>query len=175
MILENEHIVLRALEPEDIQVLYEVENDRSLWEVSHTLAPFSADVLMRYINQQAQEDIYEAKQLRLAIALKFQPKEVVGFIDLFDFDPFHKRVGVGLVLREQYRGRGWAKEALQSVIAYVFEYLGLHQMYANIGVDNEASLALFSSLGFVESGVKKDWLRVGSQYKDEAIYQLIKK
>ena len=38
--LQGNTITLRALEPEDLEFLFETENDESFWEVSHTQAPF---------------------------------------------------------------------------------------------------------------------------------------
>ena len=37
-LLENERVCLRALEPEDLELLYRWENDSELWEVGNTLA-----------------------------------------------------------------------------------------------------------------------------------------
>lgn len=39
-LLENERIVLRALEPEDLEVLFRWENDASLWELGSTFLLF---------------------------------------------------------------------------------------------------------------------------------------
>ncbi|PQJ23517.1 GNAT family N-acetyltransferase, partial [Tenacibaculum sp. SG-28] len=65
-VLHGEHIRLRALEPEDLEFLFQIENNETFWEVSHTLIPFSKYILKQYIAN-AHQDIYEAKQLRLLI------------------------------------------------------------------------------------------------------------
>ena len=66
MELKNEHIILRAIEPADIDVLYNWENDTENWQVSNVQTPFSRFVLEQYITS-AHQDIYSAKQLRLMI------------------------------------------------------------------------------------------------------------
>lgn len=164
---------LRALEPEDLEFLYQVENDESLWEVSNTQAPFSKYLLKQYI-ENAHLDIYEVKQLRLVIMCStFQIP--VGFIDLFDFDPKNERVGLGIVIAsDQQRKLGFGKEALSLLIDYVFEYLNVYQIFVNISEDNAISINLFSNFGFEKIGVKKAWNKVGNVRKDEALYQLIK-
>jgi len=48
-------------------------------------------------------------------------------------------------------------------------------LYANIGTENKASLSLFTTFGFVEIGIKKDWNFTNNAFQDEAIFQLIKK
>ena len=34
-------ITLRALEPEDLDALYAIENDTEIWDVGHTNVPYS--------------------------------------------------------------------------------------------------------------------------------------
>lgn len=170
--LYGEKVFLRALEFTDLDFLFKVENNESLWEVSHTIAPYSKYVLSKYL-ENAHLDIYEAKQLRLVIC-KIDTEEAIGFIDLFDFDPFHSRVGIGIVIDEpKDRQQGFATDALQIAAKYAFRYLKIHQLFATITEDNVASIQLFEKNGFQMFGRKKDWLYSNGIYKDELIYQLI--
>lgn len=165
---------LRALEPGDIDFLYQLENDMDLWYLSHQQQPMSRMLLMKYI-QEADKSIYEVGQFRLAIE-KTKGGELLGFIDLFDFDPKNKRAGIGIIIKNsEQRNRGYGKAALQQLIKYCFRVLHLHQIYANIAVDNPASIRLFESLGFERSGLKKEWNFDGENYQDEYFYQLINK
>jgi diamine N-acetyltransferase len=171
--IEGEGIVLRALEPEDVDLLYEWENDMKLWVVSNTLTPFSKYQLKKYI-ESSKLNLFQTKQLRLMVDAVEDGKEfTVGMIDLFDFEPFHGRGGVGIVIHSDYRGKGYAKKALNTFVDYCFGYLHLHQLYANILSDNEASIALFSSVGFDFSGRKKEWIKTFSGYVDELFFQKI--
>ena len=170
--LKGQNIYLRALEPEDLEFVYAIENDETIWEVSNTQTPYSKFLIRQYL-ENAHQDIYEAKQLRLAICKK-DTFEAIGLIDLFDFDPVNNRAGVGILIQnETNRGNGIGKEALGLLIDYSFEKLQLHQLYANIGMDNEASLNLFTTFGFQKIGVKKDWIFQGNSFHDEALFQLI--
>jgi diamine N-acetyltransferase len=100
----------------------------------------------------------------------------VGLIDLFDFDPRNNRAGIGIVIqKEENQGKNIGSEALELLIKYSFYNLNLHQLYANIGVQNVASLALFTKFGFKKIGIKKDWILYHNHYQDEAIFQLINK
>lgn len=171
--LDSTQIRLRALEPEDLELLYLWENDTEVWEVSHTQTPFSRFVLKMYI-ESAHQDIYTNKQLRLIIERKSDGL-ALGCIDLFDFDPNHKRAGIGILIAfKEYRGKGYASEALQLIKAYTFHRLGLHQLYCNILKENTQSLHLFEKHGFQVCGTKKDWVRYGNQWKDELTLQCIR-
>jgi len=170
--LTGEQVYLRALEPEDLDFIYAIENNEEIWEVSLTQTPYSRFLIKQYL-ENAHLDIYEAKQLRLMICSK-ETKNAVGLIDLFDFNPSHNRAGVGILIAEQkYRGLGYGKEALSLVIKYGKTHLRLHQLYANIAIDNLNSVKLFEREGFCKIGVKKDWSLVEGQYKDELLYQLL--
>ncbi len=169
--LSNELITLRAIEPEDIDLLYAWENDPELWEVSHTLVPYSKYILALYIKN-ADRDIYETKQLRLMIDTR--EGKTVGAIDLFDFEPYHSRVGIGLLIHAQEdRSKGFASAALELIVGYCFQKLNVHQLYANIQTTNQISLQLFEKQGFNPCGTKKDWLRTDSGWQDEVMLQLI--
>jgi diamine N-acetyltransferase len=172
--LQGDTIYLRALEPEDLDFVYAIENDESLWEVSNTQTPYSKFLIRQYL-ENAHQDIYEAKQLRLAICINSH-NEAIGLIDLFDFDPKNSRAGIGIVIKnEKLRNNGFGKQALELVIAYAFQQLQLHQLYANISIENKASIALFTTFGFEIIGVKKDWNFTKNSYHDEGMFQLIKK
>jgi diamine N-acetyltransferase len=151
-----------------------MENDQSIWDVSNTQTPYSRFLVKQYL-ENAHQDIYEAKQLRLAIC-QDQDFPAIGLIDLFDFDPKNNRAGVGIVIQvNENRKQNIGSEALELLIRYSFFNLNLHQLYANIGTENEASIALFTKFGFQKIGTKKDWTLVNGVYKDEAIFQLISK
>ncbi|TAI49090.1 GNAT family N-acetyltransferase [Flagellimonas allohymeniacidonis] len=169
--LRGKHISLRALEPKDLDFLYELENDASIWEVSGTLKPYSKKVLQLYLDN-AHRDIYEVKQLRLCICNG--EDDCVGLIDLFDFDPKNRRAGVGLVISNpEDRNKGWGAEALSILGDYAFSILDLHQLYANILEDNHTSIHLFEKLGFEKVGLKREWVRTNQGFKNEIMYQKI--
>ncbi|MDX9811921.1 MAG: GNAT family N-acetyltransferase [Bacteroidales bacterium] len=165
-------IMLRAIEPEDLELLYEWENNGDYWTISNTITPFSKYTLKRYIKN-SHKSIYETGQLRLMI-VHAEDKVTIGTIDIFDFDPFHSRAGLGiLIAREEYRRKGLASMALKCLVDYCFDTLHLHQLYCNILGNNSESMDLFKKAGFTESNVKKDWIKTASGYLDEHFFQLI--
>lgn len=170
--MKYKDIRLRALEPEDLELLYNWENNLSYWIISSTVTPFSKYTLKRYV-ENSHKSIYETGQLRLMID-HIHDKVSIGTIDIFDFDPFHKRAGIGiLIANEEYRRKGYASMALTCLKDYCFKTLQLHQLYCNILANNCESIDLFRKIGFVESGVKKEWINTSEGYIDEHMFQLI--
>lgn len=169
--LENDLIRLRALEPEDLDVLFSIENNSELWDISNTLVPYSRHLLEKYLKN-VHQDLFEARQLRLAIVRKHD-EQFVGLIDLFEFDPQHSRAGIGILIQEAYQKNGYAYTSLKTFINYVFQKLDIHQLYANIPVDNSKSVRLFERLNFSRTGTNKEWIKVNGRYLDVFMYQVI--
>ena len=168
--LKGKNIFLRALESEDINYLFSIENNEKYWSISDSQIPFSRYLLNRYLKN-SYMDIYEAKQLRLVIT-DFQ-NITIGLIDLFDIDFKNNRAGVAIIINEKMRSKGFAKEALELLIQYSKTHLSLHQLYCNILEDNSHSINLFKSVEFKQVGLKKDWIKFDGKYKNELLLQLI--
>ncbi len=167
-------VFLRALELNDVQDLYAFENDISIWNASETFMPYSAFALEQYVMDAINSDIFASKQLRLVIC-KCSDGKIVGFIDLFNFSPKHLRAEVGILIQKDNRNKGYAKEALQLLIDYAYNILGLHQLACSINDGNLSSIRLFESCNFVCTAQKKDWIRTNDTWTDELFYQLLLK
>lgn len=177
MAFGNKRVSLRALEPEDLELLYEWENNPDVWLVSGTFAPFSRYILKRYI-EDSHLDIFQSKQLRLMIDVlndKKQNTQTIGAIDLFDVDPYHARAGIGILIGDEAaRNHGYASDALKILIDYSFQHLGLHQLYCNVAAENSVSMKLFLKSGFGIIGEKRDWLKTPNGWANEIMLQLVK-
>ncbi|MDD4777088.1 MAG: GNAT family N-acetyltransferase [Fermentimonas sp.] len=170
-ILENNTLRLRAPEPEDLDYLYKWENDTSLWEFGSSVTPYSRFALKQYLID-SKQDLYTDKQLRLMIVIK-ESGEVAGTIDLYDFDPFHKRAGVGILIDAKFREQGYGLQALQIMEKYSFDFLKLKQMYAVIPENNSGSVKLFRKAGYTDAGKLLEWLSTGNKYENALIMQRV--
>ncbi len=169
--LQGSVVRLRAIEPEDEDLLYRWENDQRIWQVSNTLSPFSKKILRDYLSQ-AHLDIFQAKQLRLVIEAT-ETGKAVGLIDLFDFDPHHQRAGIGILIGDAEEwGKGYAKDALRVLLKYTFTILLLNQVYCSIDESNSISLNLFKNAGFRITGIKEKWNRSFTGWSNEWFLQM---
>ena len=142
--LVSAEIKLRTLKDTDLDFLFSLENDKSLWAVSGTTEPFSLVQLANYISH-AKQDIAIAEQFRFVI--DWQGK-AIGCIDLYEYNFKKQNAGVGIVILKEHRRKGFAKQSLTLLIKYAWEKLHLKQLHTGIFSDNKASLALFQSVGF---------------------------
>lgn len=160
---------LRAPEPEDLDVLFNMENDSSIWMVSGNAVPYSRYQIKKYI-QQSQHDFYTDRQIRFMIEREAD-NVVMGTVDLTDIDPYNGRAEVGIALLSEYRGQGIASAALKTVLGYAKRVLRLRQLFCLVPADNETSVKLFASNGFGESGRLQQWLVHEESYSDVLILQ----
>ena len=162
----------RALEPEDVSMLFEWENDLEINEVSLSKVPFSKYILEQYIAQ-AHLDIQQAGQYRFV--LEDTEGNAVGCVDLFDYDAIDRRASIGIIIEKQYRLKGYASEAISLMKDYAFNRIGMRQLHCSVGLSNEKSLQLFRSAGFYEIGIRKDWSFRNGEFHDVVEFQFINK
>jgi len=171
-LLENENLFLRALEPEDLDILYEWENKPELWQYGSTLAPYSKFALRDYLTDSLQGILY-TRQLRL-MAIEKKSSAVVGMVDIFDYEPIHQRAGIGILVDSPYRRKGCGTEILNLTAGYAFDILHLNQLYAYIPLSNVSSFNLLSKCGYKQAGLLKAWLKTANGFEDVRLMQLMK-
>lgn len=159
---------LRAMEPEDLDALYRIENDRDVWDVGENNVPYSRYILHDYIAN-ASADIYADKQVRMVV--ENEKGQLVGVADVVNFCPSHARAEVSIVICREHRKKGYARAAIRQIMDYALRTLHLHQLYAVVREDNMPSLNLFSSLGFKSKMVLEDWLFDGKDYHNAVVMQ----
>ena len=170
-ILQEQDILLRAVEPGDIDFMYLAENDSQAWSASATVAPMSRYMIQQYIDMY-RADIYQDRQLRL-IAIDATTGTRIGIADLYDFDPRNSRAGVGIYIAPNLRKQGFGGKMLTTLCRYAQEFLGIEMLYALIGTNNPASLHTFARCGFDETATLTHWLKTPQGYISAVILQKI--
>lgn len=170
MFLKNDNITLRTAEPYDADCIYRWENDRNIWRVSETIAPYSMHQIEQFLLNN--NDLISEKQIRLMIE-ENDGKTSIGCIDIYDYDQFNERAGIGILIDEKFRNKGFAKQSVEILIDYCFNTLILNQVYILTFVDNIESIRLFESVGFEICGHRKSWLKTREGFVDQLEYQLI--
>ncbi|MGV6860169.1 MAG: GNAT family N-acetyltransferase [Putridiphycobacter sp.] len=167
MIYRGKSIYLRTITPADLDVILNWENDPNNWKISSITKPYSRAVIQEFVN--SDQDIFKHEQLRLLIVTN-ETHEVIGHIDLFEFDALHKRVGIGVLIDPPYRQKGFAKQGILLTEEYCKLVLNIKNMFCNILQDNQASIQLFTSLGYQKIGVKPNWHFYKNEWFDEGFY-----
>lgn len=166
--LKDTEISLRSPEPEDLELMYAMENDTTLWSIGNATLPYSRYTLREYL-EQSRQDLFTERQARFVITLA--NSEAAGMIDLADFDPLNSRAEVCIGLLGKYRGKGIATRALTLLCEYTFKKLHLNQLYAFVPEWNDESLKLFEKNGFRKSALLQQWQRTERGYNNVFLVQ----
>lgn len=170
MFISDGIISLRVAEPEDAHQIYVWENNRDLWRVSETSNPISLFQVEQFLL--GNSDLATNRQLRLMIDLE-GAEHPIGCLDLFDYQPIHSRVGLGILIENDYRGNGYAAKAITLCLRYLFNDVMVHQVHCLVDESNTISQQLFEGLGFIPVGTLKDWIKTPEGYLDAVFYQKV--
>lgn len=168
-LLSDGRIRLRAPELNDLDFLYALENNQSMWLASANIQPYSRFQLERYIRESV-HDMYSDRQIRFVMECE-EGHKAVGCIDLTDIDPYNSRAEVGVGVLPEFRGQGYAGAALAILKRYCEKVLHLNQLFCFVDVLNTNSVKLFINSGFAESGILKEWVRGTDSWSDVALMQ----
>lgn len=154
-LLEGPRLRLRAPELSDIGPMTILENESEWWEAGSPIVPLSEAAVGEFVAHYT-GDLLTTRQLRLIAEYMGQ---LVGMVDLFDYDPIQRRAQVGIIISNAHRRSGFGREALQVLARYASRHLSLEMLWAIVASDNLPSLQLFRSAGYEATTRLKGWLR----------------
>ncbi|WP_163103171.1 GNAT family N-acetyltransferase [Peribacillus alkalitolerans] len=100
--------------------------------------------------------------------------ELIGAIDLFNFDETTENCEVGYAIGFNWWNKGYGTEALRAVIEYGFRHMKIHKISAAHNIDNPASGKIMLKVGMEHEGTIKHMIRNSkNQYKNCAVYGLL--
>lgn len=159
----------RAIEPDDIDLLFKTENDTESWFTTETEAPLSRHLLTQYaLSYQAAP--FEEGQLRM-IAEDYDSGIVVGIADFYELSNRHRHGLIGLYILPEIRNTGYGKLMLLEMLEYAKKFLGLEQVAARVAVSNTIASRLFEHAGFSNVGTLRKWYFLNGIISDITIFQ----
>lgn len=170
MFISADNMSLRIAEPEDADLIYAWENDRTLWRVSETIAPTSRFQVEQFLL--GNSDLLANRQMRFMICIEGEASPI-GCVDIFEYDPINEHVGIGILIEPRFRRQGHAENAIRMLTDYLFNNVMVHQIFCLIDELNTESQRLFTKLGFQQCGCRKDWIKTPDGFIDVLCYQLI--
>jgi [ribosomal protein S5]-alanine N-acetyltransferase len=169
--LETERCLLRPLQPNDADRLFEMRTN---------------DEVLRYLDREKMQTKEEAVTMinkiiasvenndcvNWVISLKGDDK-MIGSIAYWRLIKEHYRAEIGYNLFPQYWGKGIMNEVMKIVLPFAFDQIGLHSIEANVNPFNTASIRLLERNGFVREAYFKENYYFKGRFLDTAIYSLI--
>lgn len=161
---------LRALEPEDADMLYLAENDCENFARGDAASLYSRHQLLTYALC-CDSDPFKTGQLRLVATA--DDDTPLGLLDFYDIKPRDRNAFVGLAVLPHLRGMGYGSGLLLAALDYAPRILGLASLAAFVHSDNEPSLAIFRKCGFDDVGILRKWHFSDGTLKDVHVFQFL--
>lgn len=171
--LKTNRLLLRRLEGSDAREMFFLRSNENVLrylgrEPAKTIA--EAEEFIGHINKNVDGN----ESILWGIALFDNPALIIGTICLWNFQKEHYRSEIGYILHPDFWRKGIMKEAINCVVDYGFNVLGLHSIEASLSPENIASSAVLESTGFVKEGHLRENLYFRGEFGDTLIYSRLK-
>ena len=162
-------MTLRAIEPEDLELLYTIENSPEMWDVSgFSATPYSRFALRQYI-ENCCPDLAQAGEMRLVIE---HDGKGVGLIDLTDYSARDNRAEVSIAILKEHRRKGLGRQALTELERLAKSQYNLRMLYALVSENhNPTAQELFLECGYLQTSTLKEWHFRNGEYENVNVFQ----
>lgn len=171
--LRGDRVSLRTVEEEDVAFVRDAVNDPRVWKAlggQHTPTNLAME---RKFFEDASRD--ESVVGFVVTTDGGEPGDGarVGAVELDPIEWDRSRAEVAFWIAPDHQGVGYGRDAVETVVGYVFDQLGLHKLAAEALATNEASTRLLESLGFVEEGRLREEEYVDGTWVDVVRYGML--
>ena len=171
--LTTQRLILRPINSDDAKAIFIYRTDSNTNKYQGWVPKRIEDVYY-FINKTVSNTINkQSTWFQFVIILKHSG-ELIGDIGLHFFDNENKQVEVGCTLSKDYHKKGFAKEAMDEIIKYVFITLNKHRIIASIDPENVNSIKLFEKLKFRKEAHFRKSLFLNEKWVDDLIYAILR-
>lgn len=148
LLLETERLLIRPFRAEDLESFLAYRNDLEVARYQGWSVPYTREQAIEFINEmKVKQAAVQGEWLQLAVELK-ATGALIGDWAIHIMKSDERQAYLGYTLAREHWGKGYAIEATQRVLAYLFEELHLHRIVAECDVENTASFKLLERVGF---------------------------
>ncbi|MCX8533857.1 GNAT family N-acetyltransferase [Chryseobacterium luquanense] len=169
--IQTERLLIKKLDSQIMNKIFELSNDD---EIKKILGVTDEEFVRQKKIYQKGYESYNQKMLNFQIVEK-ESNTIIGNCGFHSWNPQHHRAEVGYALNsDEFKNKGFMKEALQKVIEYGFQELDLNRIEALIDENNTPSKKLLDYFGFTKEGIVRGHYLVDGVFEDSVLYSLLK-
>ena len=169
--LNTERLALRNLTPENTEEMldYYIRNEDHLRQYEPTRdSGFYTYEGQKEILTESFRQFIDGNSIDLGI---FKDEKLIGKIKLSNIVyGILRNAFVGYSIDKEHQGKGYMKEALNTVCSYAFEEMGLHRLEASTLMENSRSQGVLKACGFNELGISEKYLYINGEWRDHKIF-----
>ncbi len=173
MKLETNRLIIRPIKVTDKNEIFKYRSDKES-NIYQEWIPESIDDVEIFIDKVAKQ-INETKTWFQFVIIEKETQKLMGDLGVHFWDDENKQVEIGCTLNKDFQNKGYATEAVEKVIDYLFKELNKHRITASIDPQNINSKRLVERIGFRKEAHFVESLMINGNWVDDLIYALIEK
>lgn len=104
-----------------------------------------------------------------------ESNQIIGTCGFHTWYVNHSRAEIGYsLLEDEYKGKGYMSEAMESILDYGFKTMQLNRIEAFVGEHNIPSLKLMQKFGFIQEGHLKQHYFKNEVHEDSLAFALLR-
>ncbi len=173
MLLTTQRLLLRPISLADKDEIFAYRSDKETNQYQGWIPETVADV-ETFISKVAEKVNVPETWFQLVI-IERTSDIIIGDIGIHFMDSENKQAEIGCTLNKAFQNKGYATEALKSVMDFLFHVLNKHRIIVSIDPENLSSIRLVERIGFRKEAHFKESLWINGKWMDDVIYALLEK
>lgn len=169
--IRSERLLIRPFQPDDAVSLAERRNDPEVACYQDWSLPYPMELSEKIVSELVAMDGPENDEWWMAVVCGIDTGEVFGDLAL-RLGQEARTAEVGYTFATKHWGKGYAVEAVEALVDYLFDDLGVTRVFGMLHPDNPASAMVLERTGFLFEGHTKSSFWEGDEVSDDWIYGL---
>ncbi len=166
----TERLKLREITKEDFQAVHEYASDPEAVRYM-PFGPNTVEETREFIDRNLRRRREQPRtDYGLGIILQSEDR-LIGACGMHDVTEI--QASIGYILNRRYWGHGYATEAAEALVGYLFDELGVHRVYASCDPENHASVRVLEKVGMSLEGRLRENMVIHGEYRDSLIFGIL--
>lgn len=139
-------ILLRALEKTDLDLVHQLNNNKSIMTYWFE-EPYES---FNELTDLYKKHIHDDSERRFIV--EDSNKNSIGLVELTEIDYIHRTSEFSIIISPEFQGKGFARQIIKSTLEYAFNILNINKVYLLVAEENVKAIHLYSEPGFIEEG-----------------------
>jgi len=171
-VIETERLRLRLITEKDLKEMFSIYSSEEVMKY-YGIYPINDISTVEVMIEKFKESFEVDMGIRWGIELKSTSK-LIGTCGYHNWNKRHFRAEIGYELGNEFWRKGYAKEAISSIIKYGFDEMNLERIEALVYPENETSENMLKKLGFLHEGYLRKYVYFRDKHQDLNMFSLIK-
>ncbi|MFC1711115.1 GNAT family N-acetyltransferase [Patescibacteria group bacterium] len=167
--LKGKRLNIRIIEKKDLESLRLLRNDSKTSYFLTSVIPISQPVQEQWLKKISTDDS------RMYFVIKSIKNVFLGLVRCDEWDKINRSIRIGIDIVPKSRRKGYATEAYNLLLDYLFKDLGLNRVWLLVVGFNKPAIALYKKLNFKLEGKQRKAILRNGKFNDYLMMSMLKK